>query len=446
MVFERIENDTWNAVGGEIEINQWSHIVGTFDGTTMNLYVNGQIIDTGTFGSPVSLPDSSQDLQIAGDDGDFAGSIDDVAIYTRALSQDAVRLHYGEHQLYDYDDLYRLTGVTYGNGDDVTYTYDGVGNRTTMVTGAGTTQYDYDAADRISSVTPPGASAINYTWDDNGTLTARGSDSFGWNAAERLTSATVDSLASSSVYNGDGLRDSVTYFGYPTTYTWDVNRLVPQVLDDEVEQYLYGLGRISQVESTHSHYYLTDGLGSTLALTDESGDVSNAYEYDVFGAVRSDIGRQYNEHEFTGEQADFPTALEYLRARYYDMGTGTFLSRDPLAGVPDSQGHPFAYVDANPQTLLDPLGLEPGDHGPPPVALPPPGDYDDSNCYSGYKTCIGESAFSEEVRNSRYLDCRGGAQGHPRGPSCLGGHCYLHRRLVLLLSRCQSKRSIALGL
>ncbi len=111
-------------------------------------------------------------------------------------------------------DLYRLTGVTYGNGDDVTYTYDGVGNRTTMVTGAGTTQYAYDAADRISSVTPPGASAITYTWDDNGTLTARGSDSFGWDAAERLTSATVDSLSSSSVYNGDGLRDSVTYFWF----------------------------------------------------------------------------------------------------------------------------------------------------------------------------------------------------------------------------------------
>jgi YD repeat-containing protein len=49
-----------------------------------------------------------------------------------------------------------------------------VGNRKTMVTGAGTTQYAYDAADRLTSVTPPGAGAISYGWDDSGSLTRRG--------------------------------------------------------------------------------------------------------------------------------------------------------------------------------------------------------------------------------------------------------------------------------
>jgi YD repeat-containing protein len=54
---------------------------------------------------------------------------------------------------YDYDDLYRLTDVTYPGPADVDYTYDDVGNRLTQVTGAGTTQYAYDAADRLTSVT-----------------------------------------------------------------------------------------------------------------------------------------------------------------------------------------------------------------------------------------------------------------------------------------------------
>ena len=67
----------------------------------------------------------------------------------------------------------------------------------------GTTQYAHDAADRITSVTPPGESPIAYTWNDNGTLTARGSDTFNWDAADRLVSATVDSNT--------------------TTFTWDVN-------------------------------------------------------------------------------------------------------------------------------------------------------------------------------------------------------------------------------
>jgi YD repeat-containing protein len=42
------------------------------------------------------------------------------------------------------------------------YTYDAVGNRKTMVTGAGTTNYAYDAADRLTSVTTPDASAVSY--------------------------------------------------------------------------------------------------------------------------------------------------------------------------------------------------------------------------------------------------------------------------------------------
>jgi YD repeat-containing protein len=139
---------------------------------------------------------------------------------------------------YDYDDLYRITDVTYPGPDDVDYTYDAVGNRETLVTGSGTTQYAYDAADRLTSVTPPGAGAISYTWDDNGNLTDRGSDSFVWDAEDRLVSATVDSFETTFGYNGDGLRDSITMSSSTTYYTWDVNRSIPQVVDDETYQYV----------------------------------------------------------------------------------------------------------------------------------------------------------------------------------------------------------------
>jgi uncharacterized protein RhaS with RHS repeats len=76
------------------------------------------------------------------------------------------------------------------------------------------------------------------------------------------------------------------------------------------------------VSGSGTVYYLTDGLGSTMALTDASGSVVNTYEYDVFGAIRSSTGSQANEFKFTGEQVDSSTGLEYLRARYYDQGTG----------------------------------------------------------------------------------------------------------------------------
>jgi hypothetical protein len=51
----------------------------------------------------------------------------------------------------------------------------------------------------ISSVMPPGQSAVGYAWDDNANLTARGSDSFSWDAADRLATATVDSSATTFV-------------------------------------------------------------------------------------------------------------------------------------------------------------------------------------------------------------------------------------------------------
>jgi YD repeat-containing protein len=139
-------------------------------------------------------------------------------------------------------------------------------------------------------------------------------DEFAWDAKDRLTSATVASAATTFAYNGDGLRDSLT-FDSTTTFTWDVNAVIPQVLDDETLRYVYGLGRIAQVESDDdTFYYLTDGLGSTMALVDDQGDVVNTYAYDVSGALRGSSGSQANDFAFAGAQVDGSTGLKYLRA------------------------------------------------------------------------------------------------------------------------------------
>jgi RHS repeat-associated protein len=89
-----------------------------------------------------------------------------------------------------------------------------------------------------------------------------------------------------------------------------------------------------------------------MALVDSSGNVLNAYEYDVFGAVRSSTGSTANAFTFTGEQTDASTGLEYLRARYYDSATGRFLSLDPMG-----DGYDYAYD--NPANYSDPSGLSP---------------------------------------------------------------------------------------
>ena len=132
-------------------------------------------------------------------------------------------------------------------------------------------------------------------------------------------------------------------------------------MDDGTYQYLYGTGGIGQVGSSETHYYLFDGLGSTMALVDATGAIANTYDYDVRGGVRASTGTQPNEFQFTGEQVDPSTNLEYLRARYYDNGTGRFLATDT---VPPTWTQPatinrFPYVGNNPVNFSDPSGLCP---------------------------------------------------------------------------------------
>ena len=153
-------------------------------------------------------------------------------------------------------------------------------------------------------------------------------------------------------------RSNGHYSTTTTVFIWDVNASVPQVLDDGGFRYVYGLGRIAEVDgSDNAHYYLADGLGSTMALTDDSGTVENTYAYDPFGAITSSTGSQDNSFTFTGEQTDPSTGLEYLRARYYDPQTGRFVSRDPLNANPWWSGQPFDYVEADPVNSSDPVGL-----------------------------------------------------------------------------------------
>ncbi|MFB0537484.1 MAG: RHS repeat-associated core domain-containing protein [Anaerolineae bacterium] len=82
-----------------------------------------------------------------------------------------------------------------------------------------------------------------------------------------------------------------------------------------------------------------------------------AARYAPFGTLLWQQGSPPGPWGFAGEFQD-PTGLIYLRARWYDPGTGRFLTRDPfpgLATLPTTQ-HPYVYVGNNPVNLTDPSG------------------------------------------------------------------------------------------
>jgi RHS repeat-associated protein len=172
----------------------------------------------------------------------------------------------------------------------------------------------------------------------------------------------VNSVTTNFVYRGDGLRDSrAVSGGATTTFTWDIASGLPVVLDDG-NQYVYGAGLTSMKQGGNWYYYLADGLGSTMAVVDSSGNSQKSYTYDVYGEVTGGSGALANEFDFAGQQTD-GTGLQYLRARYYDPETGTFLSREPLATAESWTGNHYSYGGGSPAALDDPTGQYPDDGG-----------------------------------------------------------------------------------
>ena len=99
-------------------------------------------------------------------------------------------------------------------------------------------------------------------------------------------------------------------------------------------------------------------MGSTRAITDNVGLVTDRYTYDAFGGLLDQTETYGNSFQFAGEQRDSSTGLDYLRARYYDPSLGRFISKDAFSGSlsdPMSQ-HDYQYAHANPVRFTDPTG------------------------------------------------------------------------------------------
>ena len=280
---------------------------------------------------------------------------------------------------YTYDELYRLTEENINGGERIlAYTYDSVGNRLTKDDSlAGLTTYTYDANDRLLSevLTLDGVTihTITYTYDDNGNLLSRTqvtdatseTTTYTWNDDDRLVAvATPDGSSVTYEYDEQGIRVSSTVDGVTTDYLVDKNRPYAQVLEEfNSEQlqafYVYGHDLISQTRNAEQDFYQVDGLGSTRALTDENGNVTDTYDYEAFGELIESEGESENSYRFAGEQFDETLGDYYLRQRFYDPSSGRFTRRDTWQGdlANPISLHKYLYVHADPVNGVDPTGL-----------------------------------------------------------------------------------------
>lgn len=110
-------------------------------------------------------------------------------------------------------------------------------------------------------------------------------------------------------------------------------------------------------------YYYT-GTGSVANLVWGSGTVSYAYgtggSRSPYGAESTDLSvrTQAAAYGYNGEYTHESLGMQYLRTRYLNMATGTFLSRDTYGGTMDNilSQNRYAYVGNNPVNYADPDG------------------------------------------------------------------------------------------
>jgi len=75
-----------------LEVNTWYFVVGTWDGTTMKLYANGELLKSSSPGG--TMIHGNTYLRMSHDKEHMHGIIDEILLYNRALSKDEIQRHY----------------------------------------------------------------------------------------------------------------------------------------------------------------------------------------------------------------------------------------------------------------------------------------------------------------------------------------------------------------
>ena len=137
----------------------------------------------------------------------------------------------------------------------------------------------------------------------------------------------------------------------------------PNVGSVVTKYYYLGGQRVAMRKDGVLYYLLSDHLGSTTVITDQSGNVVSQQLYKPYGEPRWSTGTLPTDRRFTGqrsEEAGLGSLYDY-GARFYSPALGRFLSPDtivPEPGNPQSLNR-YSYTLNNPVKYRDPSGHVP---------------------------------------------------------------------------------------
>jgi hypothetical protein len=91
-----VNDDANDVVTAAVSTTSWSHVVGTYDGATIRIYLNGVLADSFAYAGPFVHSTSPLLIGNAAGTGNYhwPGGLDEVAVYNRALTATEVAQHY----------------------------------------------------------------------------------------------------------------------------------------------------------------------------------------------------------------------------------------------------------------------------------------------------------------------------------------------------------------
>jgi RHS repeat-associated protein len=182
-------------------------------------------------------------------------------------------------------------------------------------------------------------------------------------------------------YDGDGNRvtkiaggvtthflvDDLNPSGWPQVLE-ELSTFDPQTTAPAVTRvYAYGHAPLVQdqlvgASGSDAHWsvshFAQDAHGNVRFLTDETGHVTDTFDYDAFGSLIARSGTTPTTRLFTGEEFDPDLGLYNLRTRYHNPDSGRFWARDRFEGFTGDPAslHGYTYVQNDPVNRIDPGG------------------------------------------------------------------------------------------
>jgi RHS repeat-associated protein len=342
----------------------------------------------------------------------------DLMQYQYDLNGNLTNLIYfgGRNVYYAYDGLNHMTNVTDWGGRKTSLTYDLAGRLTSITRPNGTQRIvGYDVAGQTTNITEKAANgnvidyyklgwdnaarmatefgaplphistvpARNMVFDDDNRLTAIDGSTLVNDTDGNMTSGplTNDTLFTyvydarnrllnaggvTNAYDPTGNRIGQTFGTNSVAYVINPNSKLSQVLmrikNGVTNYYVYGAGLLYQVTesamTTNTLTYHYDYRGSTVALSDNNGNVSDRIEYSTYATTTYRIGTNDTPFLLNGRYGVMtdPNGLLNMRARYYSPFICRFINPDP-SGFSGGLNF-YTYANGNPVSYLDPFGLD----------------------------------------------------------------------------------------